>query len=209
MKKYRCPKCGEYYEGEATVCPHCGAAMKYRETVKVEDEIKQEVASVGPKFNFHGEGVVYHPDSIFDAEQYENINNETEEEAAAEKAKAESKAPEHYEKMIMEEGKSYFDGNAMEKFGWWLLEFLLTLMTAFLAFPWAMCMKYRWETKHTVINGKRLCFDGKGSQLFGRFILWLILSILTAGLYLIATTSRVKRWKLSHTHFLTKSGEKI
>lgn len=209
MKKYRCPKCGEYYEGEAAVCPHCGAVMKYRQTVTLEEEIKQESASMGPKFNFHGEGVVYHPDSIFDAERYESINNETPEEAAAAKEREALKAPEHYEKMIMEEGKSYFDGTAKERFGWNLLGFIITICSAFLAFPWVMCMKYRWETKHTVINGKRLCFDGTGGQLFGRYLLWLVLTILTVGFYGISLVASVNIWKIKHTHFLTTSGENI
>ena len=206
MKKYRCPKCGEYFEGESSTCPHCGALMKYRQTVTVEEEIQKEVASNGPKFNFHGNGVVFHPDSIFDEEQYESIDNRTEEEKKEDEI---IKAPEHYEKMVMEEGKSYFDGKAGSKFGWGLLQLLLTIGTAFIAYPWIMCMKYRYETKHTVINGKRLCFDGKGSQLFGRFLLWLVLSILTVGIYGVSLASRVKKWKIMHTHFLTKGGETV
>lgn len=210
MKKYRCPKCGEYFEGEQANCPHCGIAMKYRHTVNIEQEIKQEVAeNASNKFNFHGSGVVFHPDNIFDEDKYEDIHNETPEEAAAEKEREAANAPEHFEEMVLEDGKSYFDGNALERFGWNLLEIVITLGTAFIGFPWAMCMRYRWETKHTVINGRRLCFDGTGGQLFGRFLLWLVLSVLTLGLYGIGLTCSVQQWKTKHTHFLTPSGEKI
>lgn len=206
MKKYRCPKCGEFFEGESATCPHCGALMKYRQTVTIEEEIQKEVASVGPKFNFHGSDVVFHPDSIFDEEQYENVG------AGAEENKKEEeiiKAPEHFEKMVMEEGKSFYDGKASAKFGYGLMQLILTLGTAFLAYPWIMCMKYRYEAKHTVINGRRLCFDGKGSQLFGRFLLWFVLTILTVFLFFPTLSSNLKKWKAMHTHFLTSSGEKV
>mgnify|MGYP003442964178 FL=1 len=57
-------------------------------------------------------------------------------------------------------------------------------------------MIYRWEAKHTVINGYRLAFDGKGAQLFGRYLLWLLLTILTVGLFLIVLANKIKKWKI-------------
>ena len=62
-------------------------------------------------------------------------------------------------------------------------------------------MVYRWEAKHTVINGHRLTFDGTAAQLFGKWILWLFLTIITVGIYGFWVAIKLKKWKVSHTHF--------
>ena len=97
--------------------------------------------------------------------------------------------------------ESYFDGNPFQRFGWKFLGLLLTLVTAFIALPWAVCMIKRWETKHTVINGFRLKFDGKGIQLFGRNILWMLLTILTVGIFIFWYIIAIKKWTVKHTKF--------
>ena len=61
--------------------------------------------------------------------------------------------------------KSYFDGGLLQLIGWKILGFLVTFFTLGICYPWSVCMIYGWETKHTVINGKRLGFDGKAIQL--------------------------------------------
>ena len=61
--------------------------------------------------------------------------------------------------------ESYFDGGLLQLIGWRILGFLVTLFTFGICYPWAFCMIYNWETKHTVINGHRLAFDGKAIQL--------------------------------------------
>ncbi|MBR4799904.1 MAG: DUF898 family protein, partial [Clostridia bacterium] len=94
---------------------------------------------------------------------------------------------------------SYFDGKTIQHIGWNLLAFFLTVITAGIAYPWAMCMSMRWEVKHTVINGRRLKFTGNGAQLFGKYILWLFLALITAGIYLIWLTISVAKWKAKHT----------
>ncbi|MDD3187832.1 MAG: DUF898 family protein, partial [Bacilli bacterium] len=66
---------------------------------------------------------------------------------------------------------------------------------------WALCMIYNWETKHTVIEGKRLAFDGTGSQLFGNWIKWLFFCIITLGIYSFWLIISVKKWKIKHTYF--------
>ena len=70
---------------------------------------------------------------------------------------------------------SYFDGGFLQLIGWKLL--------VGICFPWACCMVYDWETKHTVINGKRLSFDGSAIQLFGNWIKWFLLTLITLGIY--------------------------
>lgn len=79
--------------------------------------------------------------------------------------------------------KSYFDGEVLQLIGWKFLAWLLTAVTFGIAYPWAVCMVQRWETKHTVIESNRLKFDGKGIQLLG---VWILLAILPFALLAVA-----------------------
>ena len=97
--------------------------------------------------------------------------------------------------------QSEFDGGLLQLIGWQLLGALVTLCTFGICAPWAFCMVYRWEAKHTVINGHRLVFDGTAMQLFGKWILWLFLTIITVGIYSFWLAIKLKKWKVSHTHF--------
>lgn len=45
--------------------------------------------------------------------------------------------------------ESYFDGGLLQLIGWKLLGGLITVCTLGLCYPWALCMVYNWETKHT------------------------------------------------------------
>ena len=77
------------------------------------------------------------------------------------------------------QAESYFDGGLLQFIGWKLLGGLITLCTLGICLPWAYCMVYNWEIKHTVIGGRRLAFDGKAVQLFGSWIKWLLLTLVT------------------------------
>ncbi|MBE6563127.1 MAG: DUF898 family protein [Ruminococcaceae bacterium] len=94
---------------------------------------------------------------------------------------------------------SRFDGNTLQLIGRILLAFLVTTITLGIAFPWMLCMMQRWQTKHTVINGRRLKFTGRGHQLIGRYILWSFLTIITLGIYSIWFGLGVKKWIVKHT----------
>lgn len=96
---------------------------------------------------------------------------------------------------------SYFDGGLLQYIGYGLLCFLISACTFGLALPWGICLFYGWETKHTVINGKRLVFDGTGAQLFGNYIKWFLLTIITLGIYGFWTAISIRKWKVKHTHF--------
>ena len=96
---------------------------------------------------------------------------------------------------------SYFDGGLLQQIGHTLLGTLVSILTLGLGVPWAVCSLYRWEAKHTVINGKRLAFDGKASQLFGKWVLWLFLTIITLGIYSFWLQIALKKWITKHTHF--------
>ena len=62
-------------------------------------------------------------------------------------------------------------------------------------------MIYGWETRHTVVNGRRLAFDGTALQLFGNWIIWLLLCIITLGIYSFWVGIALRKWKAAHTHF--------
>ena len=83
----------------------------------------------------------------------------------------------------MKNQESYFDGGLLQLIGYNILGILVTICTLGICLPWAYCMIYRWETKHTVINGRRLEFDGTAVQLFGNWLKWLCLTVITFGIY--------------------------
>lgn len=98
-------------------------------------------------------------------------------------------------------GNSYFDGGLLQLIGWNILGALVTLLTLGICYPWAYCMIYRWEARHTVINGHRLKFNGTALQLFGSWIKWALLTIITLGIYGFWLNINLKKWKTKHTEF--------
>ena len=102
----------------------------------------------------------------------------------------------------MKNQESYFAGGLLQLIGYNILGILVTVCTLGICLPWAYCMVYRWETKHTVINGRRLEFDGTAVQLFGNWLKWLCLTVITFGIYGFWVNIRLKQWKVKHTHFI-------
>lgn len=94
---------------------------------------------------------------------------------------------------------SYFDGSTLQLIGYNLLSIIVCTITLSIAYPWMLCMKQRWQTKHTVIHGRRLKFTGHGHQLVGKYLLWLFLTIITFGIYGIWLGLSVKKWVVKHT----------
>lgn len=94
---------------------------------------------------------------------------------------------------------SCFDGNTWQLIGWRLLAGLLITVTLGIGTPWAVCMLQRWETKHTVISGRRLKFTGKGIQLLGKYLLWSLLTLITCGIFGIWFGLKMKQWVVKHT----------
>jgi len=78
---------------------------------------------------------------------------------------------------------------------------LVTVLSLGICLPWAVCMLYSWETKHTVIEGRRLKFNGKAIWLFGSWIKWLLLTIITFGIYGFWVPIAIKKWVTKHTTF--------
>lgn len=98
--------------------------------------------------------------------------------------------------------QSYFDGSVAEYFGIYILANLLIAFTLGLGAPWALCMLWKWQTDHSVVNGKRLVFNGSGSEFFGSFIIWIILTCITFGIYSFWMQVNLQKYRASHTKFL-------
>ncbi len=96
---------------------------------------------------------------------------------------------------------SYFDGGLFQLLGYKILGALVTVVTLGICYPWAFCMVYRWEARHTVIDGRRLYFTGTATGLFAQWIKWLLLTFITCGIYSFWLTIKMKQWKTKHTHF--------
>ena len=96
--------------------------------------------------------------------------------------------------------ESKFTGGLLGLIGIGILQFLITLFTLGIGAPWAVCLKQRWLTKHTVIDGQQLVFDGTGAQLFGKYIIWFLLTIITFGIYGFWLSIKMQQWVTQHTH---------
>lgn len=190
MKKYRCPICKTEFQGKLEICPTCGQELHY-----LDEEVKKEVESgvKAPKVEFYYDDDRILNDGILTDEEMEG-------EVILRHAPEKKISKGTNEGLVI--GDSYFDGKKIQLIGWKLLGFLITIVTLFIGFPFAMCLVYRWEMRHTVIQGRRLDFDGKASQLFGRWLLWLLLTILTVGIFLFWLPINVKKWKVKHTIFM-------
>jgi uncharacterized membrane protein YjgN (DUF898 family) len=97
--------------------------------------------------------------------------------------------------------RSDFDGTVGELFGINLAVYFLTLLTLGFAFPWALVMKQRYVTGHTIVEGKRLRFDGTGGQLFGKWVKIFLLTVVTLGIYSFWAELEVQKWIAQNTHY--------
>ena len=96
--------------------------------------------------------------------------------------------------------ESKFTGGLLGLIGISILQALIIVFTLAIGTPWAVCLKYRWVTEHTIIDGKKLTFDGTGGQLFGSYIKWFLLTIITIGIYGLWVPLKIKGWVTKHTH---------
>lgn len=97
--------------------------------------------------------------------------------------------------------RSRFEGSLLGLIGVNILAALVTFFTFGIATPWAMCIKYNWEAKNTVIEGRRLQFIGTGSSLFLHYIKWWVLTIITFGIYGFWLYIKLLQWKTENTVF--------
>lgn len=97
---------------------------------------------------------------------------------------------------------SYFDGGLVGLVINRLYAVVITVLSIGILLPWALCIIARWESKHTVIEGRRLAFDGTGTQLFGNWIKWWFLTLITFGIYGFWVGIKLRQWKTKHTYFV-------
>lgn len=107
------------------------------------------------------------------------------------------------EPIVANGNESYFDGGSFAYFGYGLLSALLLLITCGLAYPWVMAMLQKWDTKHQVINHRRLEFSGSGLGFLGEFLIILVLSVITCGIYSPWGTVRMNKYIIRHTNFVS------
>lgn len=98
--------------------------------------------------------------------------------------------------------KSEFDGSTLEYIGYSLFAFLLNVITFGILSWYTACMLMRWQTKHTLIEGRRLQFNGKALDLFLNSIVWVFLTIITLGIYALWVPVKFMKWKAERTVFM-------
>lgn len=101
----------------------------------------------------------------------------------------------------MESKNFTFDGGAASYLWVGICSAFITIITAGIAYPWAVTMQQRWKTNHTLINGRRLQFNGTGLSLLGNWIIWLLLSMITLGIYLLWVGPKLQKWIVENTDF--------
>ena len=146
------------------------------------------------------QGVTGIPDPAEDAAALKKMFEKSEEKVDV-KMYTDPNLPRYEETPEIEEGESYFDGTGLGLLGLNLLMALLTMITCSLATPWVLVKKIKWETSHTIIEGKRLSFNGTALGLFGHWIKWMLLSIITCGLYLYYVHVDYRKWVVRHTTY--------
>ena len=98
-------------------------------------------------------------------------------------------------------GKSYFDGGLLELILLGILGAVITTVTLGICAPWAICLIYKWEVEHTVVEGRRLKFTGTALGLFGSWIKLLLLIVVTLGIYSFCAIIFMIKWKSKNTAF--------
>jgi len=96
---------------------------------------------------------------------------------------------------------SFFDGGSFAYFGYSLIFGILFTLSCGIAYPWLMVMIQKWDTKHQVINNRRLVFSGTGLGLLGEFLIILILTIITCGIYSSWGIVRLNKYVIRNTDF--------
>ena len=194
MKKYRCPNCKEVFIGTQEICPKCGVKLRYADQQK-EKPVVEEATTVS-NFSFNDPDVVKHEEKFVPVTSLESMD------APQGEGQDAVAAPLGVQPVMFgPAGESFFDGKAIHRVGLYILNGLLITITLGFGFVWAFCNVYRWECRHSVIQGHRLKFVGKGGKLFGRYLLWLLLIPLTLGIILIYVQIFLRRWGIRNTEF--------
>lgn len=98
-----------------------------------------------------------------------------------------------------QELRSEFNGGMLGYLGISLLTFLHIVCTLTIGTAWATCRFWRWQAKHTKLNGKQVVFTGKGGELFSSLVIWFLLSVITLGIFALWIPLKVEKWRVAHT----------
>lgn len=97
--------------------------------------------------------------------------------------------------------ESVYTGTGGRHFFMMLGTMLLSLIP-FIGLPNAICIRQRWNCRHTRIVGMPLEFEGRAGELLGKIIAWCFFSIITIGIYaLVLLPVRYKQWVAKNTIF--------
>ena len=100
---------------------------------------------------------------------------------------------------------SFFD-ESLKQYVILQIKFLsMCIFSLGIAYPWAICMKYKATYHHTVICGNRLKFIGCPKDLAAHWIWWWLLTIITLGIYSIALHIKMSQWLTANLIFEEKN----
>ena len=97
------------------------------------------------------------------------------------------------------DNNSYFDGGLLGLVGINILRGLITLATFGIGAAWGEKMVIEWESKHTVIDSRRLIFTGTGGSLFVKYLVWGLLSSITCGIFALFVPVKSIKWQTERT----------
>lgn len=100
-------------------------------------------------------------------------------------------------------GESFFDGKLIQLIGINILCNFLNIVSFGILFPFTICLKLRWISKHTIINRKKIVFAGTGFSLLGNYLLWLFLTFITFGIFGWWLGIKIIKWDVKNSHIKT------
>ena len=98
------------------------------------------------------------------------------------------------------QGLSCFTGNMLKELLINLAFIASNVLTLFLLYPVALCLKNKWYYKHTFYDGYQIMFLGRARDLYHKYLRWLFLAIITLGIYSIYSQNRIRKWEVAQTH---------
>ena len=199
MIRYRCPKCGDVFEGRLSECPNCHAKFRFRDlNEKKEEEPKKEEPVEEVKAESEKA-----PEAPAPEEKKEEINEEPA--PAMEVAKVEEVAETEVidqkpDVSALVQGASYFDGKTIQLIGTYLKGILLAIVTLGILSCAVPYFLMKWEIKHTVVDGHRLVFKGKLGKYFWKTLGYGLLTLITLGIYYPFAAFKLAKWKQENTY---------
>lgn len=189
-----CPNCGQSNDNSSKFCLHCGTALGAQPVQRQYDGEKtrminnedspsyQENDFFDKTVNINGNNGFrnYEPQQsppINNSASYSQNNAYSSDSYGQNNYHQNTNSSYYGFGVQSQDNRSYFDGNSLQLIGWSILCSFISVITLGFGIPWAICLNIRWETRHTVINGKRLYFNGTAPQLFGKLILWNLIII--------------------------------